>query len=337
MAKAVACVSGGLDSALAVALIQRQGIEVTALHVAHLWHSRPFDAREAPPTVREMEARGVRVVVVDGSAADLEVVRRPRFGFGKRMNPCLDCRIWTLAQARRLMEAEGAAFVFTGEVLGQRPMSQHRQALDLVARESGLGDLLLRPLSAKRLLPTRPEREGVVDRGRLLGIVGRSRHDQMALAAAWGITEFTSPAGGCLLTDPIFAHRMREHLAHGALAAGDVELLKVGRHFRLDDETRLVIGRHQADNDRIVALFGAGDMRLEAADMPGPTTLLRGRATAENLLAAARMTLRYCKAEAGKTYAVTVTPTGGAPTALEATAADEADIERLRIAPEGAA
>jgi len=334
MTKAVACVSGGLDSVLAVALMQRLGIEVTALHIAHLWHPQPFDPAATPAELRPIEARGARIVVVDGSAADLEMVRHPRFGFGKRMNPCLDCRIWTLGQAKRLMEAEGAAFVFTGEVLGQRPMSQHRQALDRVARESGLEDRLLRPLSAQRLAPTRPERDGVVDRARLAGISGRSRHPQMALAAELGITEYANPAGGCLLTDPIFAHRLCEHVSHGPVSAADVELLKVGRHFRLDERVRLVIGRHEADNARIASLLGPSDVRLEATDMPGPTSLLRGRLGEEPRRAAARMTLRYCKTESGKTYRVTATPSGEASMTITATPADEAEIERQRIAPE---
>ena len=337
MAKAVGCISGGLDSLLAVHLLRRQGIDVVALHVAHLWHPRPFAPHAAPGTAGPMEAQGVRVVTVDGSAADLQILEHPRFGFGKRMNPCIDCRIWTLSRARQLMEAEGAAFVFTGEVLRQRPMSQHRQALDLVARESGLEDLLLRPLSAKRLAPTRPEREGVVDRARLLGIAGRSRRDQITLAAEWGITEYTTPAGGCLLTDPVFAYRLREHMAHGDVTADDVELLKVGRHFRLDDGARVLIGRNQAENERIAGLFRDGDVCLEAADMPGPTTLLRGHASEASVATAAAMTLRYCKTEAGDPYAVTVTLTGAASRTVTATRADEATVERHRIEPEGQA
>lgn len=339
MTKAIGCISGGLDSTLAVCLMQKQGIEVVALHVLHLWRPLSSDAQAKPRAVRDIEACGVRVETIDATEADLEIVRHPDHGFGKRMNPCIDCRIWTLRQARRLMEEEGADFVFTGEVLGQRPMSQHRQALALVEREAGLDDRLLRPLSAKRLPPTRPEREGLVNREALLGLVGRSRKPQMALAAEFGITDYPSPAGGCLLTDPAFAHRLRELLERDEATVADVELLKVGRHFRLPDGSRVVVGRHYEDNLLLEGLFRDGDVCLEIADLPGPTTLLRGSASEGNMATAAALTLRYSKARAGETHPVRASPAGATPVGgethlLDACRADEEQVRRLLITQE---
>jgi tRNA U34 2-thiouridine synthase MnmA/TrmU len=326
--------SGGLDSTLALRVIQGLGIEVVGFHVAHLWSPAPFDPAGMPPMVRAEAARGLRVVVVDGAKADLELIHHPKHGFGKNMNPCIDCRIWALQQARLLMDAERADFVFTGEVLGQRPMSQHRQALELIEKEAGLTDLLLRPLCAQRLEPTKPERDGLVDRRRLFGFSGRGRHPQMALARQLGVTEYAAPAGGCLLTDPIFAHRLEEQMQHGPVATSDIELLKVGRRFRLADGTLLVVGRHQADNDRLGPLFREGDVRIEAADMPGPTTLLRGAATEANVALAAAITLRYCKALPDKAYAANVTPAGGAASQVTGAPAPVPEADRLRIGTE---
>jgi tRNA-uridine 2-sulfurtransferase len=232
------------------------------------------------------------------------------------------------------MDAEGAAFVFTGEVVGQRPMSQNRPAMNLIEKESGLVDLLLRPLSAQCLDPTRPEREGLVDRSRLLGIAGRSRQTQMALAAELGITDYPSPAGGCLVTDPGFSFRLRELLAHGEPAVADVQLLKVGRHFRLADGTLLVMGRSQADNALLERLFLPGDVRLEADAVPGPTTLLRGTASEENIALAAALTLRYIKDTGTRTLPVIATPVAGQPRTIHATAAADAVARRFIISPE---
>ena len=334
MTKAIGCISGGLDSTLAVCLIRRQEVEVVALHALHLWYPAPLEPGAKPRAVADMETLGVRVETIDATEADLEMVRQPTFGMGKRMNPCIDCRIWTLRQAKALMEAEGAAFVFTGEVLGQRPMSQNRQAMQLVEREAGLADRLVRPLCAKRLPPTQPERDGILDREKLLGIVGRSRKEQMTLAREFGVTDYPSPAGGCLLTDPGFAYRLRELMAHQEPTPVGVELLKVGRHFRLGDGTLVVIGRHHEDNLRLKPLFQDGDVCIEATDIPGPTTLLRGSAGEANVTTAAALTLRYTKAPAGEVQRVNVTPVGSEVSVIKVAPADEADAKGRIIAPE---
>jgi len=334
MTKAIGCISGGLDSQLAVCLLQRQGIEIISLHVQHLWHPKLLAEDERNAGVRAVEARGVPVRLVNAAQADLAMIQHPEHGFGKRMNPCIDCRIWTLREARRLMEEEGADFVFTGEVLGQRPMSQHRGALALVEREAGLEDLVLRPLSAKCLPPTRPEREGKVNRDALMDFAGRSRKPQLALAAEFGLTDYPTPAGGCLLTDPGFAYRLRELMDYGTPTIADVELLKVGRHFRLADGSRVVVGRRHEDNLRLEKLFRPGDVRLEADRMTGPTSLLRGNASDGNLAIAAGLTLRYGKAKSGEIHPVRVAPVGEAPRVLDAQPADDDLARRLIISPE---
>ena len=324
MTRAIGCISGGLDSMLAVRLVQQQGLDVLAMHVVHLWDPHHPPPGETPQAVRRAQALGAEVRVVDGTEADLALLDDPPHGFGKHLNPCIDCRIWTLRQARRLMEEEGAAFVFTGEVVGQRPMSQRRHALRLVQKEAGLADLLVRPLSAKCLPETRPEREGVLDRERLLGLSGRSRKPQLALARDLGLTDYATPAGGCLLTDPGFTHRLRELMRQRAPTPRDVELLKVGRHFRLDDGTWLVVGRHERDNERLAALAEPDDVRLDPADVPGPTTIVRAPAADAAVERAAAVTLRYTKAPADEARPVTVLAEGEAPRTIHVAPADEA-------------
>ena len=334
MAKAIGCISGGLDSMLAVRLIQRQDIDVVALHVLHLWDPQPHPPQEPPDAIRRAEALGAEVRTLDAAEADLALLRDPPHGFGRHMNPCIDCRIWTLRQAKRLMEAEGAAFVFTGEVVGQRPMSQRRETMHLVEKEAGLQDLLVRPLSAKCLSPTRSERQGLLDRDLLCGFAGRSRKPQVALARELGITDYPSPAGGCLLTEPGFAHRLRAFMEHKAPAPADVELLKVGRHFRLPGGVWVVVGRHQEDNARLAALVQPGDVRLEPVDIPGPTTVIRGPADDNTLSRAAAITLRYTKAAPGEPQRVQVERPGGVSDVLHVPPADEAACNVWLIARE---
>jgi len=331
---AVGCISGGLDSMLAVRLVQRQGIDVLAVHVLHLWDPHRAWPGEAPEAVRRAEALGAAVRTVDAAEADLALLHDPPHGFGKHLNPCIDCRIWTLRQAKRLMEDEGAAFVFTGEVLGQRPMSQRRDVMRLVEKESGLTDLLVRPLSAKCLPPTRPEREGLLDRDRLLDLSGRSRKPQMALARELGITDYATPAGGCLLTDPGFAHRLRELMQQKAPTPTDVELLKVGRHFRLAGGTWVVVGRNERDNGRLADLVEPGDVRIEPADIPGPTTVVRSPAGDGAVREAAAITLRYTKAPPGESRPMQIQVADRPPQTIHAAAADEAFCRAHLIARE---
>ena len=213
------------------------------------------------------------------------------------MNPCIDCHTLMIRLAGRRMEEEGADFLFTGEVLGQRPMSQGKQSLMVVAKNAGYPERLLRPLSAKLLPETGPERAGKVDRSRLLDIQGRGRKRQMEMAVHYGIASYPPPAGGCLLTDPVFTRRLRDLFAsHPDHQVRDIELLKVGRHFRLNETTKAVVGRNAADNDAIERLSRPGDALIRIAEVPGPTVLVPGGGDEETRLMAARLCARYSDA-----------------------------------------
>jgi len=293
--RALALVSGGLDSALAVRALLEQGVPVTALTFVSVFSpGRDPSGRLAARAVTE--AMGVPLLVRDATRDMLSFVPEPRYGWGRNANPCLDCRVHHLREAGQLMKELGASYVVTGEVLGQRPMSQHREALARVERESGLEGLVLRPLTALNLEPSLPEQRGWVDRSRLFGISGRSRKTQNELARRWGLVGYTSPAGGCLLTDPQFAWRLQEFLSWGGrLTANEAHLLKYGRHFRLGASARAIVGRDERENARIVSLRRPGDWVLAAAAGSSPETLLRGEAGRGELVLAARLTARYSR------------------------------------------
>lgn len=288
--KGIGLFSGGLDSILAFKLIEQQGIEVLGI----TFETPFFGAAKARATARRI---GLNLAVVDFTEEHLAILHSPRYGYGRNMNPCIDCHTLMLQVAGRRMEEEGADFVFTGEVLGQRPMSQGKQMLQVVAKNAGYPERILRPLSAKLLPETAPEREGKVDRSRLLDIQGRGRKQQMELAVHYGIGAYPAPAGGCLLTDPIFARRLRDlftrHPDHGIR---DIELLKVGRHFRLDEATKAVVGRNAMDNATIERLAEAPDALLRIARYPGPTVLIPGGGDEATRLTAAGLCVRYSDA-----------------------------------------
>jgi tRNA U34 2-thiouridine synthase MnmA/TrmU len=320
--KAIALLSGGLDSTLAVKLILDQGIEVEALN-----YVTPFCTcnRRGKCEARHVaETFGMPCKTIALTEDFFQVIREPKYGYGSGMNPCLDCRILMFSWARKRMEETGAAFVFTGEVLGQRPMSQHRQAMRLIERESGLEGRLLRPLSARLLEPTIPEKEGLVDRERLLAIQGRSRKQQMTQAKKHGIVDYPCPAGGCLLTDPGFARRMRDLVRfHPDFDRNDVNLLKVGRHFRLSPAAKAVVGRNEEENRRLLILARQGDFLFKVNGCGSPVTLLRGETDGGKVQLAAAITARYSDAQEdevevhyGTDYValskvVSVTPLGG--------------------------
>ena len=293
--KAIALLSGGLDSTLAVKLILDQGIEVEAMNfVTPFCNCNRSGRCEAQHVADRFD---IAVKVIGLVEEFFQVVRKPTYGYGSGMNPCLDCRILMFSRARERMEEVGAAFVFTGEVLGERPMSQRREAMRLIERESGLDGRLLRPLSARLLSPTLPEKEGLVDRDKLLAIEGRSRKPQMALAEQYHINDYPCPAGGCRLTDPGFARRMRDLVRHKEnFDLNDVNLLKVGRHFRLSPGVKAVVGRDQEENHRILALAKEGDILFEVQGWGSPVTLLRGQVGERETHLAAAITVRYSDA-----------------------------------------
>lgn len=297
--RALGLFSGGLDSMLAATLLRRQGIEVVVLTFV-----TPFFGAER---ARESAAYlGLAHLEQDLTEAYYPLLVDPPHGFGRYHNPCVDCHLLMLKEAGALLEAQGFHFLFTGEVLGQRPMSQHRGALTLIARESGYGDLILRPLSAQLLPPTRPELMGWVDREQLLNLSGRGRKRQMELAAQWGISRYPSPAGGCLLTDPGYASRLKDLLAYDSRPSRrDLELLKWGRHFRLPDGQKVVVGRTQRENEALSRLVLPGDLVLKVEGYPGPLVLIPGGAATGTGREAALLAASYSDAPLGQEVAVT--------------------------------
>jgi len=299
---AIALLSGGLDSILALAVIRAQNITVTALSFTTGFgigdHHRAMGehaVRRGKCLLKAKLPFEIPVVTIDVATEFLKVLAHPKHGYGSGVNPCIDCKIFMFRKAKDYMKEQEAQFVFTGEVLGQRPMSQHRRALDEIEKESGLTGYLLRPLSAKLLPPTIPEQKGWVDRERLLAISGRSRKEQIRLAAEYGISDFPQPAGGCFLTEKVFASRLRDLFAYQGkdrLHAEDLGLLKVGRHFRLSPEAKAVIGRHEGENE-FLERFRDGRTFLRVLSHPGPTAILEGRFSEEELTTVGRIAARY--------------------------------------------
>jgi hypothetical protein len=290
--RCVVLISGGLDSALAAKLMLEQGIEVQGLFLSMSW-----GCCEKGKAVSCAQQLGIPLMVLPVGDAYLDVIRQPRYGYGSGMNPCIDCRIYMFRIAKRYMEEVGAGFVVTGEVLGQRPMSQMRRPLDLIEAESGLEGLLLRPLSAQLMEPTLPELLGIVDRSRLLRIAGRSRQEQMALAQAEGISGYSTPAGGCLLTDEHFADKARDLFAHEERpTTKDMELLTVGRHFRVGPRTKVILGRNELENLVLEGHAERGYTCLRPL-FAGPAALVAGEWTDEGQRMAVSLICQHTKAE----------------------------------------
>ena len=295
--KALALFSGGLDSILACRVIMNQGIEVKALHFITPFFGYNKKGREKEVEDLIFKNYGITLEILDVSNDYLAVAKHPQHGYGKNLNPCVDCKIFLFSKAKEHLEKEGASFLITGEVLGQRPMSQRRDTLRIIERDSETDGILLRPLCAKHLKPTIPEERGWVDRDKLLDLQGRGRTPQMKLAARLGITEYPTPAGGCILTDANIAARIRWLFTHiPDTGVQDVLLTTVGRHFALGQKTLLVVGRFEKENEQITQLSQAGDIQIELTDKPGPLSLLRGPCTHEILKAASSITARYSKA-----------------------------------------
>lgn len=301
--KAIALMSGGLDSTLAVKLVVEQGIEVVALNF-----KSPFclcDGNMAAGGCKSHAQTaavqlGIEVKVVHKDLGYLDVVKNPKFGYGSAMNPCVDCRIYTFKSAKKYMEECGASFIVTGEVLGQRPMSQRKDPMFLIERESGLEGLILRPLSAKLLPPTIPEKEGIVDREKLLSIQGRSRKEQIQVADDYKIEDYPCASGGCLLTEKNFASRLKDAFEHkGRQSWTDVKLLTVGRHFRLGENTKAVVGRNEMENRRISSIGRNGTL-LTPHNFTGPTVFIDGENNDATMELAGGLLLRFSKFSEGE-------------------------------------
>ncbi|MRR18099.1 MAG: DUF814 domain-containing protein [Deltaproteobacteria bacterium] len=322
MAKAIALLSGGLDSILAVKLVQKQRIDVTGLT-----YTTPFFGADKAQAAADQI--GLPLVISDITAEHLQMLKAPRYGYGKNMNPCIDCHTLMLHLAGRKMEETGAAFLVTGEVLGQRPMSQTRQSLYVVAKNSGYADYILRPLSGQLLDPIKAERDGIVDRRQLLDISGRGRKEQMRLAVEFGIRRYPPPAGGCLLTDPMFSRRLRDLMARAEdRQARDYDLLKYGRHFRTPLGVKIIVGRNHADNDSLRRLTGDDDLVLNMAGHPGPYVLIPyGSASAKEFAAA--LCVRYSDAPAGREAEVICSFRGHTTSLMSAAASKEECESRI--------
>ena len=296
--KAIALLSGGLDSTLAAKVMIEQGVELEALNFMTVFCTCANRGATCLASQKAVETLGIPLRVFNVMEEYLDVVKHPKHGYGKNMNPCIDCRIFMLKKAKTYMEESGAAFIVTGEVLGQRPMSQRKEAMHLIEREAGLEGFILRPLSAKGLPATVPEREGWVDREKLLNLSGRSRKPQIELADHFGIHDYPCPAGGCLLTDPGFAKRMKDLIIHVPnFSINDVHLLKLGRHFRLSHTVKLVVGRNEEENQKIQTFARERDILLKVTDFPGPLSLLRGKLKEGDIEKASAITAHYCKAK----------------------------------------
>ena len=305
--KVVALLSGGLDSQLAVRMMQEQGFDVSAVAIKTPFCD--FDCgRGCGFEIRERaDDLNVNLKTVYLGDEYIEMLKHPKHGMGAGFNPCVDCRTMMFNAAKKHMEEIGAEFIISGEVLGQRPMSQHAPALSTIEKDSGLKGKILRPLSGALLPETDAEKEGLIKRENLGMIRGRTRRGQLDMAKKYGIENPPNAGGGCLLTDPAFGLRAKDLFEHiETPTINDIDLLKIGRHFRLDDETKLVVGRNKDENEMIKAIALPNDVLLEARDYMGPVSILRGENLQKHIEFASSVTLRYSDAPKDKESFVSV-------------------------------
>ena len=331
--KAIGLISGGLDSVLAVKLILEQGISVIGVHfITPFMAQPPKGAGKEPLPQKHARQLGFELRTIHLGDDYIHLIKNPQWGYGSCMNPCLDCHIFFFQKAKEIMQEEGAHFVFTGEVLEQRPKSQKRTFLRMVEKKSDLEGYLLRPLTAHRLEPTVPEKLGWVNREKLLNFAGRNRKPQIALAKSFGITEYLSPAGGCLLTDPNFCDRLKDLFDRGAADSNSIQMLKVGRHFRLSPYAKLVLGRDERDNRFLAQLALEQDALLEADGGGSPLSILRGEINDDILSLAAGITKRFSRARNSPDIAVRIRHGNSTlTTAIIPPILDEGLLESLRI------
>jgi len=324
--KALALLSGGLDSMLAVKVVLDQRVDVEAVNF-----TTPFclcDRCSVNKFVKELTIEVHRIFL---GQEFLDIVADPPHGRGSQMNPCIDCRILMFKKAKEIAENIEADFLVTGEVLDERPFSQRRGTMFLIEREAGLEGKILRPLSAKLLPESEPEKRGWVDRDRLMTIRGRRRLPQMGLARELGMDDYPNPSGGCLLTDPRFGQRLKEHLEHeGKLTLKDIALLKIGRHFRLD-VAKIIVGRNEGENERLLAIAKSRETPyLEVVDYEGPVALYIGEEKPDSVQKAAAITIRY--SDAPKDIPVNVVyRRNKKEETIQIEAIRDNELERLRI------
>jgi len=296
--KAISLISGGLDSAVATKLILDQGVEVVGLTFTSPFSSKR-DRSEGHQAIRTAKELGIRLILKEKGSEYVDIIRNPKHGYGKHMNPCIDCRIFMLRKTKEIMAEEDASFVITGEVLGQRPMSQRRSTIDLIERESGLATLILRPLSAKRFAPSKPEVAGIVNRELLLDITGRGRNAQFGLVEKYGLSAFGDPGGGCLLCDPMYSMRLRDLFAYDKdFTMLDINLLNTGRHFRINKYTKLILGRNKEENERLLSLWVPPYALVYPIGFSGPLGIIKGGPEREIIAIVANIISYYGKNKA---------------------------------------
>ncbi|MGI5867819.1 MAG: tRNA 4-thiouridine(8) synthase ThiI [Kiritimatiellia bacterium] len=322
--KALCLFSGGLDSQLAVCVLREQGI-----HVEGVAFASPFFSAAA--AIKTAKPLGLKLHVVDFTREITTLLKDPPRGFGSCLNPCIDCHAAMIRKAAEIMAREGFDFIATGEVLGQRPMSQRRDALNMVRKDSGIGDRLLRPLSAQLLPETEVEALGLVDRSRLLGLSGRNRKPQLDMARRYGIAEFPSPAGGCLLTEPRYARRLKNLMDHEGLDDERLlQLLRRGRHFRLEGGTLAIVGRNKGDNEFIRNAMRGGDALVKPVGKPGATVLAIQPAEAD-LPAIRGLCAAYSDGKPGETVSISVMRAASKPVAEPVVVPERQNFEAWMI------
>ncbi len=325
--KAISLISGGLDSAVATKLILDQGLEVIGLTFTSPFSSKRERAEglQAIKTAREL---GIRLILKEKGPEYIDVIRNPKHGYGKHMNPCIDCRIYMLRKTKEIMSKEDASFVITGEVPGQRPMSQRRPVIELIEKESGLARLILRPLSAKHFAPSRPEIEGIVDRELLLDIAGRGRNAQFSLVEKYRLSAFGDPGGGCLLCDSMYSMRLRDLFTYDKdFTMLDINLLNTGRHFRIDKNTKLVLGRNREENERLHSLWVPPYVLVYPIGFSGPLGIIKGEPEREIIKIVANIISYYGK---NKASMITIELNNGSLFRNEVRRTDQ-DFEQYKI------
>lgn len=288
--KAVGLFSGGLDSLLAIKVMESQGIEVHGFCCKSAFFGNTKKLKETA------QKNNIHLHIKDISKEYISVAKEPRYGYGKNMNPCVDCKIFMIQQAKKYAENIGAQIIFTGEVVGQRPMSQQKKSMSIIEKKSGMEGRLLRPLSAKILPPTEAEKKGWIQREKMLDINGRGRTRQFELAKKYNLQDFESPSGGCLLTEDLYSKKLKDIFQlKKRIFLDDIRLLKIGRYFR-DKKTLIIVGRNQEDNEKIETEKKTSDWIFKVEEFPGPLTLVRGPKKTHTIYTAAALTARYAKA-----------------------------------------